>query len=39
MRSLLLGALIDLRKRLEVDDGERQRLTAIGEEAFGKDDA
>ncbi len=39
MRSLLLGALIDLRKRLEDDDRERQRLTAIGEKAFGKDDA
>jgi hypothetical protein len=37
-RALLLGALIDLRRRLESDDGERARLTAIGAEAFGNED-
>ncbi|CAN7749985.1 type IV conjugative transfer system coupling protein TraD [Rhizobium sp. LjRoot258] len=36
-RALLLGALIELQQRLEQDDSERQRLTAIGVEAFGND--
>ena len=36
-RSLLLGALIDLQRRLKSDDGERSRLTAIGTEAFGNE--
>lgn len=34
-RALLLGALIDLQRRLKSDDSERTRLTAIGAEAFG----
>jgi len=34
-RALLLGALLELSGRLESDDGERARLTAIGVEAFG----
>ncbi|MGI2033792.1 type IV conjugative transfer system coupling protein TraD [Rhizobium panacihumi] len=34
-RAMLLGALIELRNRLGQDDHERQRLTAIGVEAFG----
>ncbi|WP_104668099.1 type IV conjugative transfer system coupling protein TraD [Ensifer adhaerens] len=33
-RALLLGALIDIGQRLKVDDGERNRLTKIGAEAF-----
>ncbi|MUZ74448.1 type IV conjugative transfer system coupling protein TraD [Agrobacterium vitis] len=37
-RALLLGALIDLSKRLKADEMERSRLTAIGAEAFGKSD-
>ncbi|MCZ7466842.1 MULTISPECIES: type IV conjugative transfer system coupling protein TraD [Rhizobium/Agrobacterium group] len=37
-RALLLGALIDLRQRLKVDEMERARLMAIGAEAFGKAD-
>ena len=36
-RALLLGALIDLQRRLKSDDGERTRLTAIGAEAFGNE--
>ena len=34
-RALLLGALIELRQRLERDAVERPRLTAIGAEGFG----
>ena len=37
-RALLLGALIDLRQRLKIDEMERARLMAIGAEAFGKAD-
>ncbi|KSV86144.1 TraC family protein [Sinorhizobium sp. GL28] len=33
-RALLLGALIELGERLQLDEGERPRLTAIGAEAF-----
>ncbi len=33
-RALLLGALVELRRRLKSDDGERARLIAIGAEAF-----
>lgn len=36
-RALLLGALIDLQKRLKSDDNERIRLTAIGTKAFGNE--
>lgn len=36
-RALLLGALIDLHKRLKSDDNERARLTGIGAEAFGNE--
>ena len=36
-RALLLGALIELSQRLTADAGERERLTAIGKEAFGHD--
>ena len=36
-RALLLGALIDLNRRLGIDDGERTRLMAIGNEAFRHD--
>ena len=36
-RALLLGALIDLQRRLNSDEGERTRLTAIGAEAFGNE--
>lgn len=36
-RALLLGALIDLSRRLKSDEGERTRLTSIGSEAFGND--
>jgi hypothetical protein len=36
-RAVLLGALIDLGRRLKRDDSERARLTAIGAEAFGRD--
>jgi len=36
-RALLLGALIDLDRRLKSDDNERVRLTSIGAEAFGND--
>lgn len=37
-RALLLGALIDLRHRMNLDENERKRLIAIGSEAFGNDD-
>ena len=37
-RALLLGALIDVARRLEGNQGERSRLAAIGAEAFGNDD-
>lgn len=37
-RALLLGALIDVARRIEGDEGERSRLLAIGAEAFGNDD-
>lgn len=33
-RALLLGALIELQRRLKTDANERCRLTAIGAEAF-----
>lgn len=36
-RALLLGALIDLNRRLKSDDNERARLTVIGAEAFGNE--
>ncbi|YCI06432.1 type IV conjugative transfer system coupling protein TraD (plasmid) [Ensifer sp. D2-11] len=36
-RALLLGALIDIRRRLNTDEMERKRLTSIGAEAFGND--
>ncbi len=36
-RALLLGALVELSRRLRVEDGERERLIAIGAEAFGND--
>lgn len=37
-RALLLGALIDLRQRMNIDEKERARLIAIGSEAFSNDD-
>lgn len=36
-RAVLLGALIELRQRLERDAGERPRLTALGAEGFGNE--
>jgi hypothetical protein len=36
-RAILLGALIELERRLKIDDVERARLAAIGAEAFGRD--
>lgn len=36
-RTLLLGALIEIARRIEGDDGEQSRLAAIGAEAFGND--
>lgn len=33
-RALLLGALVDLSRRLKSNEGERARLIAIGAEAF-----
>lgn len=36
-RATLLGALIDLGYRLAADERERDRLTAIGAEAFSHD--
>jgi Conjugal transfer protein TraD len=38
-RALLLGLLIDAVSRMNGDETERQRLTAIGAEAFGNDPA
>lgn len=37
-RALLLGALIDVSRRLKSNDIERSRLIAIGAEAFGNTD-
>jgi hypothetical protein len=37
-RGLLLGALIELRQKLDLDEDKRKRLTAIEAKAFGKDD-
>ncbi|NTJ11740.1 type IV conjugative transfer system coupling protein TraD [Rhizobium lusitanum] len=36
-RALLFGLLIDAGLRIQADDAERVRLTAIGAEAFGRD--
>ena len=36
-RALLLGALIELARRIKGDEGERSRLATIGAEAFGDD--
>ncbi|MEY9643595.1 hypothetical protein ABIF66_011888 [Bradyrhizobium japonicum] len=36
-RAVLLGALIELRRRPRTDEAERARLAAIGVEAFGRD--
>lgn len=36
-RALLLGALIDLNRRLKSDNNERARLTVIGAEAFSNE--
>lgn len=36
-RAVLLGALIELRRRLSNDEAERIRLAAIGAEVFGHD--
>lgn len=36
-RALLLGALVELRGRLNADADERERLTAIGVKAFDDD--
>ncbi|OWZ90566.1 conjugal transfer protein TraD [Sinorhizobium sp. LM21] len=36
-RALILGALIELARRLKYDEGERTRLIAIAAEAFGND--
>lgn len=36
-RALLLGLLIDAAGRIQGDDAERSRLTAIGTEAFRHD--
>ena len=36
-RALLLGILLDAAARLKHDAGERERLTALGTEAFGND--
>jgi hypothetical protein len=36
-RALLLGALVDIGRRLQSQEGERARLTAIGSQAFGDD--
>lgn len=36
-RALLLGALVDLSRRIKVEAAERERLMAIGAEAFGDD--
>lgn len=37
-RALLLGALIELQKRLKSDDSVRARLMVIGAKAFDNDD-
>jgi hypothetical protein len=36
-RATLLGAFIELADRLRADAGERERLRALGAEAFGHD--
>ncbi|WP_281978755.1 type IV conjugative transfer system coupling protein TraD [Pseudorhizobium flavum] len=36
-RALLLGLLIDAAARIRGDEAERSRLTAVGAEAFGRD--
>ena len=36
-RALLLGLLIDGASRIAADEAERERLTAIGAEAFSSD--
>jgi hypothetical protein len=36
-RALLLGLLIDGASRITADEAERERLTAIGAEAFSND--
>ena len=36
-RALLLGLLIDGASRIKADEGERERLTTIGAEAFSND--
>lgn len=36
-RALLLGALIELQQRLAIDEAERDRLIAVGTEAFRND--
>ena len=36
-RALLLGLLIEARKRIKGNEAERLRLTALGAEAFGDD--
>ncbi len=36
-RAVLLGALIELGRRLKNDETERARLAAIGAEAFARD--
>lgn len=36
-RALLLGLLIDAKKRLSGNEAERERLTTIGTEAFSRD--
>ncbi|MEI5682232.1 type IV conjugative transfer system coupling protein TraD [Mesorhizobium sp. CGMCC 1.15528] len=36
-RALLLGLLIDASRRLQDDENERSRLTALGAEVFGHD--
>ncbi|MBD9498253.1 type IV conjugative transfer system coupling protein TraD [Ensifer sp. ENS01] len=36
-RALILGALIEVARRLKYDEGERTRLIAIGAEAFSND--
>jgi hypothetical protein len=36
-RALLLGLLIEAGGRIKGDETERSRLTAIGAEAFGRD--
>ena len=36
-RALLLGLLIEAKKRIDSNETERARLTAIGAEAFGNE--